>query len=254
MDRVCTGLAVFLVAAIAVSVARPAAAQTYVDLELILAVDVSGSVDPDEANLQREGYIAAFQDPDVIRCDRERHARPNRRRLLRMGRLRAHPRDRRLDADRGYGERLCLRQVADHRAATDCPPHRDHLGDQLCRSLFREQYVRGDAPRHRYLRRRGEQLGWAGDAGARPGGRGGRHDQRAADHQRPQRARWLAAGPESRPLLPGMRDRRSRGLHRGGKLVRGIRHRDSSKADHRNRGGRTRTRAKGARGGVAIQR
>jgi hypothetical protein len=39
---------------------------TSVDLELILAVDISGSVDDDEAILQRDGYIQAFRDPQVI--------------------------------------------------------------------------------------------------------------------------------------------------------------------------------------------
>ena len=39
-----------------------------VDLELALAVDVSGSIDPHEAELQRNGYIAAFRHPDVIRA------------------------------------------------------------------------------------------------------------------------------------------------------------------------------------------
>jgi len=42
-----------------------------VDLELALAVDVSGSIDPDEAMLQRQGYIAAFRHPDVIRAIQE---------------------------------------------------------------------------------------------------------------------------------------------------------------------------------------
>lgn len=36
-----------------------------VDLELILAVDVSRSIDPAEAKLQRDGYIAALRDPRV---------------------------------------------------------------------------------------------------------------------------------------------------------------------------------------------
>ena len=36
-----------------------------VDLELVLAVDVSGSIDADEARQQREGYIAAWADPAV---------------------------------------------------------------------------------------------------------------------------------------------------------------------------------------------
>jgi hypothetical protein len=39
-----------------------------VDLELALGIDVSGSVDHEEAILQRQGYIAAFRHPDVIRA------------------------------------------------------------------------------------------------------------------------------------------------------------------------------------------
>ena len=41
------------------------AADEPVNLEIVLAVDVSGSIDEDEALLQREGYIAAFLDPRV---------------------------------------------------------------------------------------------------------------------------------------------------------------------------------------------
>ncbi len=37
-----------------------------VDLELVLAVDVSLSMDPDEQRLQRDGYVEALKDPDVI--------------------------------------------------------------------------------------------------------------------------------------------------------------------------------------------
>ncbi|MFC7738937.1 DUF1194 domain-containing protein [Roseomonas sp. GCM10028921] len=39
-----------------------------VDLLLVLAVDVSSSVDPEEARLQREGYLLALTDPEVIAC------------------------------------------------------------------------------------------------------------------------------------------------------------------------------------------
>lgn len=39
-----------------------------VDLELVLAVDISGSIDGDEARLQREGYVAALTDPEVIKA------------------------------------------------------------------------------------------------------------------------------------------------------------------------------------------
>jgi Protein of unknown function (DUF1194) len=37
-----------------------------VDLELVLAVDISGSVDEVEARLQREGYVAALRHPHVV--------------------------------------------------------------------------------------------------------------------------------------------------------------------------------------------
>jgi len=46
------------------------AAEVPVDLELALGIDVSGSVDEDEARLQREGYINAFRHPRVIEAIR----------------------------------------------------------------------------------------------------------------------------------------------------------------------------------------
>ena len=48
-----------------IGVAWPAAAQP-VDIELVLAVDVSISVDGSELDLQRQGYADAFRAPDVI--------------------------------------------------------------------------------------------------------------------------------------------------------------------------------------------
>lgn len=46
--------------------AGPAAAQTPVALELVLAVDASGSVDFSEFDLQKHGLARAFRDPEVI--------------------------------------------------------------------------------------------------------------------------------------------------------------------------------------------
>jgi hypothetical protein len=49
----------------------PANARTQslpVDLELVLAVDVSGSIDAEEMKLQRDGYVAALTDPEVVRA------------------------------------------------------------------------------------------------------------------------------------------------------------------------------------------
>jgi len=48
----------------------PARAAEPVDLELVLAVDISGSVDEEEARLQRSGYVAALTDPDVLKAIR----------------------------------------------------------------------------------------------------------------------------------------------------------------------------------------
>ena len=58
-------LALGAVLAAAGQPATPKAAEP-VDLELVLAIDVSRSVDHEEARLQRQGYIAAFVDPRVI--------------------------------------------------------------------------------------------------------------------------------------------------------------------------------------------
>jgi hypothetical protein len=47
----------------------PAAAQmTEVDVKLVLAVDVSRSMDLEEQRVQRDGYIAAFRHPEVIQA------------------------------------------------------------------------------------------------------------------------------------------------------------------------------------------
>lgn len=50
--------------------ALPAAAQDRkeVDLALVLAIDISGSIDPDEARLQRQGYVEAFADPVIVKA------------------------------------------------------------------------------------------------------------------------------------------------------------------------------------------
>jgi len=55
---------------LAAGLATPARAQGElpVDLELVLAVDVSGSVDEVEANQQRQGYVEALRDPLVHRA------------------------------------------------------------------------------------------------------------------------------------------------------------------------------------------
>ena len=46
------------------------AASEAVDIALVLAVDVSRSIDADEARLQREGYRSAVSDPEIVRAIR----------------------------------------------------------------------------------------------------------------------------------------------------------------------------------------
>ncbi len=57
----------FLVIVVLIQLAFPVRAEL-VDLELVLAVDVSGSVDDEEAQLQRSGYVKALTDDRVIRA------------------------------------------------------------------------------------------------------------------------------------------------------------------------------------------
>jgi hypothetical protein len=62
-----TAFALVLAAVLCAAALPPArAADTPVDLELILAVDVSRSMDVDEQKLQRDGYVAALTHPQII--------------------------------------------------------------------------------------------------------------------------------------------------------------------------------------------
>jgi hypothetical protein len=60
-----TALAILLAGA-----GAPAAAQTAVDLQLVLAVDASGSVSEERFQLQKRGYVAAFRSPLLLRAVR----------------------------------------------------------------------------------------------------------------------------------------------------------------------------------------
>ena len=67
IPTVLAALLIGLPGAIGAAPAAPAASgEVPVDLELILAVDVSGSIDEAEAALQREGYVKAIAHPDIV--------------------------------------------------------------------------------------------------------------------------------------------------------------------------------------------
>lgn len=61
---------VALLAGIALAGPAAAADSGEVDLELVLAVDISGSMDRDEQILQRNGYMEAITHPDVVEAIR----------------------------------------------------------------------------------------------------------------------------------------------------------------------------------------
>lgn len=56
----------FCLALLPAGALTPAKAQEAVDVELVLAVDVSLSMSPDELSIQRDGYVAALTHEDVI--------------------------------------------------------------------------------------------------------------------------------------------------------------------------------------------
>jgi Protein of unknown function (DUF1194) len=74
MDRFRAIGRTFCCAALLLAVAAAAGAQpappSDVDLQLVLAVDTSGSVDQTRFDLQQDGYAAAFRDPQVLNAIR----------------------------------------------------------------------------------------------------------------------------------------------------------------------------------------
>jgi hypothetical protein len=68
VDRMLRAMIILVVSTAfwSMALARAHAANMPVDLELVLSVDVSRSMDGDEQKLQRDGYVAAIQHPDVL--------------------------------------------------------------------------------------------------------------------------------------------------------------------------------------------
>ena len=61
-------VALCLLLALPATVTTNAQERKEVDLALALGIDISGSIDPDEAKLQREGYVLAFRDPVIVKA------------------------------------------------------------------------------------------------------------------------------------------------------------------------------------------
>jgi hypothetical protein len=75
-DRLIAKLcALFIAIALAIGTHAPVAAQARVDLQLVLAVDVSGSVSDERFKLQQQGYAQAFRSWRVLEAIRSGSAR-----------------------------------------------------------------------------------------------------------------------------------------------------------------------------------
>jgi Protein of unknown function (DUF1194) len=61
-------LAALVLSLLVLAAGPPAGAQQPVDLELVLAVDVSYSMDLEEQRLQRDGYVDAFRDREIVKA------------------------------------------------------------------------------------------------------------------------------------------------------------------------------------------
>ena len=69
VNQLCVRLFILLAVLLPlVAPASPAQAQNNVDLQLVLAVDASGSVNDTRFELQKQGYAAAFRNPQVIKA------------------------------------------------------------------------------------------------------------------------------------------------------------------------------------------
>jgi hypothetical protein len=69
LPRLQRGIRWMLAALVAVPLLAPArATENVVDLQLVLAIDASNSVTDDRFELQKQGYVAAFRNPQVIKA------------------------------------------------------------------------------------------------------------------------------------------------------------------------------------------
>ena len=133
-----------------------------VDVELILAVDVSYSMDMDELAIQREGYAQAIVSKEFLQALKSRPERQDLGDLFRMGGVERPEDHHSLAGDRRPGNRRRGRR-RNHEDAD--PPRVAHLDlgrDQFRDAAVRRESVSRPAARHRYFRRRSQQQRRAG--------------------------------------------------------------------------------------------
>ena len=197
--------------------AGAAGAPVAVDAAIVLAADVSRSIDDDEFALERRGYADAIQSQQLLDAV---STGPHGAIALAYVEWAGD------GEDKVVVDWAVIRNQADAQAfaaALTAAPRsyrradRDRRGDRfLVRAVRRERVL--DRPQgDRRLGRRNQQPGPPGHRGARRRGRGGRGDQRARDLQPEGGGDGRLPGPahqpgagRHRPILPRQRDRRAR--------------------------------------------
>ena len=225
--------------ALSVTLSSPLArASEQVDLLLVLAADVSRSVDGPKFKLQREGYAAAITNPQVLEaissglhrriavCFVEWSGASAQRLVI----------DWMLISDAASAQKFADALIEAPRSFADRTSISAGI-DFAMVQLARAPYA-GQAPHHRRVRRRDQQFRPRRLARPRRCRRQGNH------HQRPRHSERAAAAVESgahqsagraRELLPQQRHRRTGSLRHGRREFRVIRPGHHQEADRGNR-------------------
>ena len=190
-------------------------AQQEVDVALVLAIDASGSIDYQEAELQRKGIAEAFLSKEVLQAIQSGS-------LGRIGvaaiyfssrQYGSHERAGQLDDRTRPEKRGRFRQDTDRGAPPIGPRDLDLRRPRAFAAHARKRPLSFRKDGHRRFRRRRKQCRPPGVGGARRGARQEHHHQRAAHHRQQH-----LAGPGQ--IFRGLRHRRPR-------LFRDCRPRDS---------------------------
>ena len=239
-------LLLILTSAVAFPAVSSAAEQ--VDLLLVLAADVSRSIDSEKFQLQREGYATAVSDPRVLEAIKSGRAGRIGLSFVEWSGLTSQRividwtaisdaesaknfADRLLEAPRSFADRTSISGAIEF-AMT-----------HLARAPFEI-----GTPHHRCLRRRHQQFRSRGHASARRGYRPRRHDQRTRHPERDatcMESRSHQSGRRTRELLPQQCDRRPGRLRHGGARLQFVR--PSHRQENDRRGGSSQVAAPNAR-------
>ncbi|NJO35805.1 MAG: DUF1194 domain-containing protein [Rhodospirillales bacterium] len=211
-----------------------AAAQTPVDLELVIAVDVSLSMDIDEQRLQRDGYVAAFRDSEIHKAITS--GGHGRIAVVYMdGPARIAKRRRSLDRHRRTECGARVRGQTGSRADLTRAPDVDQCSVDVLAGIVCNKQRQGLATAHRRVGRWPQQCRGTGGAGSRRACRLRHRHQRTADH--PAYGGYNRVRHQrSRSVLRQLRNRRRRSICGAGERTDGTRLRHSPQAPTRDIG------------------